>query len=337
MGERRLWGYSTATATATLKLWLWHGIKHSLLTCRDAPRCYITLPFTAIFCSSFLLYHQGNCSFAVLMKAFANSGSPSLSLSLWVCLWLLVLGVGLGLDLKDKAETRGVVLLDSITFPKIVPSSTASVVVLVCKKTQIGDYGTDSIRHDYFNFATLAQYKGEGDELLFAQVILNGAENSQMVHEWGGDLAYDHPQLFLFPKGSADPVLYPKTGEVSTEALTRFLSEHTSFYYGLQGTVKELDKLAFSFLSSAASTKQKLLEEAAAVLSTLEEESKERAEIYIKTMRKVIEKGSSFVKKEIDRLKKLIDSEKVSKATEKGLEMRLTILKNFLANNVPDL
>lgn len=54
---------------------------------------------------------------------------------------------------RNEFETESVVLLDSFTFPKIVPNPNHAVVVLVTNKREIGEYGTDSIRADFFDFA----------------------------------------------------------------------------------------------------------------------------------------------------------------------------------------
>lgn len=86
---------------------------------------------------------------------------------------------------KNPEETYGILLLDSITFPKIVPSMTNTVLVLICKKGSIGNYGTDSIRSDYFSFATLSELQDtdsttsltDSDSILFTQIIVNGAQN----------------------------------------------------------------------------------------------------------------------------------------------------------------
>ena len=50
---------------------------------------------------------------------------------------------------KSPDEAPGVVLLDSITFPKVVPSCTANVMVLFLDKRQIGQPTTDG-SHDNF-------------------------------------------------------------------------------------------------------------------------------------------------------------------------------------------
>jgi hypothetical protein len=63
-------------------------------------------------------------------------------------------------------ESMGVVLLDSITFPKVVPSTKYAVVVIVCNKREIGEYATDSIRSDFFDFAMKGDFEGNYDGIV---------------------------------------------------------------------------------------------------------------------------------------------------------------------------
>ena len=78
---------------------------------------------------------------------------------------------------KKSDEKRSVLLLDDFTFSKIVPHSNADVVVLISQKKMFGDYGTDSLRTDYLNFAFKMQTEGKAEHVLFTQVIVNGPEN----------------------------------------------------------------------------------------------------------------------------------------------------------------
>ena len=74
-----------------------------------------------------------------------------------------------------------------------------------------------------------------------------------------------------------------------------------------------------------------LLEKAAEEKEILElQDEKKSAEIYIKVMRKILEKGKEFVILEIERVKKLL-KEKVSDAKKKTFEAKLNILSSFRA------
>ena len=54
---------------------------------------------------------------------------------------------------KSPDEAPGVVLLDSITFPKVVPSCNAHILVLFLNKQQIGQPTTDGSRDNFLEVA----------------------------------------------------------------------------------------------------------------------------------------------------------------------------------------
>jgi hypothetical protein len=57
--------------------------------------------------------------------------------------------------------------------------------------------------------------------------------------------------------------------------------------------------------------------------------SQENAEYYIKVMKKIQEKGLKFVTEERQRLKKLINSGKISEEKKKEQEARLNVVTQF--------
>jgi hypothetical protein len=72
---------------------------------------------------------------------------------------------------KDANEVFGVVMLDSITFPKIIPSTTHDTVVLFADKAKVGSGAyptTDAVRD---HFLTVAAGK-QGNDLVYT------------VHKW---------------------------------------------------------------------------------------------------------------------------------------------------------
>lgn len=86
---------------------------------------------------------------------------------------------------RNEYETLGVLLLDSITFPKIVPNSNVNVVVCIINKGDIGNYGTDSMRADYLDFASKGTLHGNASDTLFTQIIVNGAQNRKLAERIG--------------------------------------------------------------------------------------------------------------------------------------------------------
>ena len=83
------------------------------------------------------------------------------------------------------------------------------------------------------------------------------------------------------------------------------------------------------FVKASGDEKSKLLktaEDEAAKLTT--ESQKSSADMYVKTMRKIIEKGTDFVESEVKRVEKL-KSGKLSDKKKEQLNDRLNILTSF--------
>ena len=69
----------------------------------------------------------------------------------------------------------GLIQLDSISFPKIVPNLSKYVIVGFFKKEHIGTGKTvDNYRDNYLEFAIEGAREGDMDEIICAQVIVNG-------------------------------------------------------------------------------------------------------------------------------------------------------------------
>eukprot|EP00981_Chlorochromonas_danica_P005813 scaffold1192_cov179-Ochromonas_danica.AAC.8 len=223
---------------------------------------------------------------------------------------------------KSSHESKGVVLLDAITFPKIIPPMNCDLMVLVVQKAQIGDYGTDSIRGDYFAFADFVQLKATGDEVkpvLFAQVIVNGAENAALARSLGMKDKFTHPGLFFYAKGSTTPIPYPSTEPFQSDSLLRFLNKHGDFYYKLSGTSKELDQFIEPFLqASSEKTRQNMIiHQVEEYKTTLTHKTDiEDAQYYIKIMENIQKKGIVFIGEEIKRLETMLSGGQIAIPTQ---------------------
>jgi protein disulfide-isomerase A6 len=71
------------------------------------------------------------------------------------------------------------------------------------------------------------------------------------------------------------------------------------------------------------------MQEAEELLDGLAVEVKPRGEAYIKLMRKIMEKGKSYVATELARLDGLISSESIAKAKKGDFQLRRNILNAF--------
>lgn len=235
--------------------------------------------------------------------------------------------------LKNEQMKRSVLLLDDFTFPKIVPHSNQDVVVLFSSKKLFGDYGTDSIRTDFFNFAFKMQTEGQANHVLFAQVIVNGPENSELVEQVldaGEELT--HPKLFVFPAGSTTAVPYPNDKPYHLNTLTQFVAEHTTLSFQLPGTLKVFDDLAANFLNADEGRRRGILVEAENVLEGLDGAPAATGTYYVKLMKKILEHGNGHIQSEIKRQTRLVnDASKVTKAGRRSIENHLNVLQHFAA------
>jgi len=89
------------------------------------------------------------------------------------------------------------------------------------------------------------------------------------------------------------------------------------------GRVSALDKIAAQFLSG---NQQSLLKEAEEALKTLKDLEAKNAEYYLKLMQAIVSKGKDFVKKETDRLVRLLEGDVSPKKLDE-----FTIRKNILS------
>lgn len=232
---------------------------------------------------------------------------------------------------KSSDEAKGVLLVDSITLPKLIPLH-IDLMVLVVQKKQIGDYGTDSIRADYFNFANFVQLKAKGDEvkpILFAQMIVNGAENLKAAVRLGVKENFLHPALFLIRKGTVDAIPYPTKEPFHQNSLLGFLNKHTDFYYKVQGTNKVFDGLAAEFVAATGDKRAAVLQRAKDSLDKMTKDDLPSALYYVKVMEKMQSIGDKYINTEIQRLENLLDSTKLALTDRANIKNRLNGLKVF--------
>ena len=256
--------------------------------------------------------------------------------------WLLLVLSQLtlyGISHKSSEETKGVLLLDSITFPKLVPNMERDVVILVCKKGSIGDYGTDSIRTDFFSLVNkIEKMENSGTEnILFAQLIVNGGENLRIAETIGVAKDFVHPKLFVIPSGQADAIPYPDDEPFQPRYLLRFIALHAHLTYSMPGTLQALDDAAAEIMTNLDDDfiKRKAVEKAEAAVADLEEDSdKATAKLYLKVMRKVLDRGIYYLDEEIARQNRLLskDSNKLSRASRRHVEHKLNVLHHFAAH-----
>ena len=101
-------------------------------------------------------------------------------------------------------------------------------------------------------------------------------------------------------------------------------------WLGLPACIEEFDNLIKEFFkSSFTEDREKIIAKAEKLEAGIKDEDKKsRAGIYIKTMRKCIEKGDEFITQESARVEKL-SGEKISEKKKRQLQDRANILTSF--------
>jgi endoplasmic reticulum protein 29 len=185
-------------------------------------------------------------------------------------------------------------------------------------------------KHDEFSKA--AESTRGVQDLLVAEVNVKdyGDKDNQDLAEKYEVKAKDFPVLKLFRKGIDQPETF--TGEFKVDDIISFVKTHTGVYIGLPGCIEDFDKIAAEFIKIKDTKKrEELLTKAKDMVEKGLEtpKSTEYAQIYVKLMEKIIEKGDEFVKNEIQRVEN-IRKTKVSVDKKEGLQKRLNILQAFV-------
>ena len=103
----------------------------------------------------------------------------------------------------------------------------------------------------------------------------------------------------------------------------------TGLWLGLPACLEEFDKLVTDFFKADSKDRQAILDKAQeAAESYTTALDKESAQVYVKTMQKIMDKGSKFVQSERERVEKLKDG-KVSDKKKEQLGRRINILTSF--------
>ena len=180
---------------------------------------------------------------------------------------------------KNEHETYGVVLLDSITFPKLIPSNEYSAIVIFCDKREVGKGSTDTIRDSFIQVADPTkkvetgepEIPDESEDILFAQVLVNGAQNYMLSQRQG---IKEMPIILFYPRNSTKeslPIQFPSNVVPNPWNIRRFISKHTGKYYATPGSIPVLDILARDFMFEVDTIKMnEIYETAKAKVDTME-------------------------------------------------------------------
>ncbi|CAF0987492.1 unnamed protein product [Rotaria sp. Silwood1] len=228
------------------------------------------------------------------------------------------------LFLSTKAHTPGIVTVDTFTFNKIRKHFN----VVLAKFDDKYPFGE---KQDQFK--KFALNVANTKDLLVVEIPITeygDKENEKLAKEYGVKKA-DYPAYKLFLKGKSKPIDY--TGDKTEDDLKRFLLQHTNLWFGLPGTIEELDRLAQKFFSASSNndtTMQKsLLEKARKQVKQLVDKKEQKSgESYVKIMESVVKQGTEFLKREGRRVQNLLKG-KITNEKKEELQHRANILLSF--------
>lgn len=226
---------------------------------------------------------------------------------------------------SEGINCKGCVPLDSYTFDKIISKFKASVI----KFDVAYPYGP---KHD--EFAKVSEAAFTLPDLLVGEVGVKDygdQENSDLAQRYKVSKE-DFPVVKLFVEGKVEPYTFtPDSPEdFNADNIKKFIRSTSGIYIGLPGCLEKFDRLVASFIDETDEKAQrKLLREAEDLWDKAKGKSEQRAaETYVKLMRKVLEKGKTFVDGELKRVEGIIKG-KVSKEKKEEMQNRINILQSF--------
>jgi hypothetical protein len=132
-----------------------------------------------------------------------------------------------------------------------------------------GEYGADSMKEDFIQFADKGTRAGKGDKILFAQVAVTPTKNNEIARKLGMASDFKYPQIFLFQPGSSEAIPYPTKNPFNDVALTTFVSKHSDFFLGISGLEPRYDDFAKKFRDAHSIEHEGIIAEAEAALAGL--------------------------------------------------------------------
>ncbi|CAG5135366.1 unnamed protein product [Candidula unifasciata] len=216
----------------------------------------------------------------------------------------------------------GSVSLNTGVFDKVVQKHKA---VLV-KFDETYPYGK---KQDAFKEVAKASLQQADLLVAEVQVADYGDKDNADLAERYGITKEKFPAYRLFLDGQTQaPAVFTGNAE-SADDVKNFVIRESGLWLGRPGCLEQFDKLVKEFLKAGADQRTAVLEKAELAVQQLTQESeKSAADVYIKTMKKVLEKGDSFIESEVLRVEKL-RSGKVSDKKKEQLNDRLNILTTF--------
>nr|CAD7398705.1 unnamed protein product [Timema cristinae] len=179
-------------------------------------------------------------------------------------------------------------------------------------------------------YGKLAEAASNIPDLLIGEVGVKDygeKENAELAARYGIKKD-DFPVVKLFVSGVKEPFTFSDTDFTQTN-LKKFVRSKSGIHIGLPGCLETFDKLSVRFVSGNQEQRKSILKEAEAQWDKTNGSTDQNvAEVYVKTMRKILDKGAAFIETELKRVQNLIGG-KVSKDKKDELQRRLNILQSF--------
>lgn len=187
-------------------------------------------------------------------------------------------------------------------------------------------YGT---KHD--EFAKVAEAAHTVPDLLVGEVGVKDygeKENADLAERYKVNKD-DFPVVKLFVAGISEPYTFSDS-EFTADNIKKFIRTKSNVHIGLPGCLEAFDKIAAKFSQvHDPEVKKALLREAEDLWDkTTGRADQKTAEVYVKTMRKALDKGDDFVPNELKRVQSLAKG-KMSKEKKEEVQQRINILQSF--------
>lgn len=181
-------------------------------------------------------------------------------------------------------------------------------------------------------YEKLCEASSNIDNLLVVEIAVKDygeKENADLAQKYGVKKD-DYPVLKLFVKGQKEPINLGKEEDYTADNLKKFIRSKSGVYIGCTGCIKAFDDIVIKFTNeNSVEKKKKLLRDAEDLWDkakgNLEQKS---AEVYVKIMRKLLEKGDEFLLNESTRIDNLLKG-KISKEKKEEMQQRISILQIF--------
>lgn len=228
---------------------------------------------------------------------------------------------------KNENEAHGIVLLDSMTFDKIIRRTDLNVVVGWFNKIDIGTGRIrDNMRDSYLEFALDGTRKGDAEDILFAQVIVNGAENLGIATR---NEVKTFPSITLYKPNSSQPIHYVDI-DMDYYSISKFVEKHTSYYIRGDGVVEQLEPFVANFIKANTQDYDDIIAKATDAADRLQGNFGLDGQYYLKTMTNIKEKGFVYLKDEQTRLLAILEADKVSKTKKSELFKKYNVIVQFI-------